>query len=104
MIVMPEKWPTSGSLGLAASWADPGRVSHRPIPTTMTPETTPRIGYRRSGGSSEANERLTTPSARTPIVCETVTVSPSPSAWRAFPRDPTRYAAMTVLPCPGETA
>src|SRR4051794_32264555 len=51
-----------------------------------------------------AADRLNKPSARTPIVCETVTVNPSPTAWRALPCEPTRYAAMTVLPCPGETA
>ena len=66
------------------------RTSHAPMAMTMAPETTPRIGYSRSGGMIEAAERLTTPSASTPSVCDTVTVRPSPSAWRAVPREPTR--------------
>ena len=53
---------------------------------------------------SSVAKRATSASASTPSVCDTVTVSPSAAAWRAEPREPTRYAAMTVLPCPGETA
>ena len=65
-------------------------TSHTPMATTIAPETTPRMGYSRSGGMSEAAERLTTPRASTPSVCDTVTVRPSPTACVAVPREPTR--------------
>ena len=38
------------------------------------------------------------------IVWRTVTVRPSMTACQGVPRLPTRYAATTVLPCPGESA
>ena len=41
---------------------------------------------------------------RMPTVCDTLTAAPSPMAWRAEPRVPTRYAAINVLPCPGVRA
>src|ERR1700677_285211 len=44
------------------------------------------------------------PRAKTPAVCEAVTMSPSRKAWRAVPREPTRYAATIVLPWPGSSA
>src|SRR5438270_8272529 len=46
------------------------------------------------------------PSARqsTPAVCVAATVRPSRMASRTEPRLPTRYAAITVLPCPGDSA
>ena len=43
-------------------------------------------------------------STRIPTVCDTLTDSPRPSACSGRPRVPTRYAAISVLPCPGVRA
>ena len=44
------------------------------------------------------------PNRNTPAVCAAVTTIPSNTACLAVPREPTRYAATTVLPCPGSRA
>src|SRR2546422_5085098 len=44
------------------------------------------------------------PRRYTPAVCDAVTMRPRISACRAVPREPTRYAATTVLPWPGSRA
>src|SRR5918911_1399219 len=47
---------------------------------------------------------VTSPSAKTPIVCVTVTIAPRVAASRGVPRRPIRYAVTIVLPWPGESA
>ena len=47
---------------------------------------------------------VTKPSAKTPIVCVTVTIPPSSSASRGRPRVPTRYAVTIAFPWPGVSA
>src|SRR6478672_7682717 len=47
---------------------------------------------------------VTSPSAKTPIVCVIVTVPPSRNACRAVPFEPTRYAVMIDFPWPGLSA
>ena len=37
-------------------------------------------------------------------MCEIATDKPNPTAWIGVPRDPTRYAAINVLPWPGVSA
>ena len=44
------------------------------------------------------------PSAKTLMVCVNVTIAPRNTACLNVPRDPTRYAATMVLPCPGVNA
>ena len=49
--------------------------------------------------------RRSAPPGRGCRACATrVTDSPSPAAWSGVPRVPTRYAAISVLPCPGVRA
>ena len=47
---------------------------------------------------------VTMPSKKTEPVCVSVTMVPRAMAWYEVPREPTRYAATTVLPCPGVNA
>ena len=55
-------------------------------------------GYRSSGRIHADSPSVTSPSAKTPAVCVTVTVSPSTTASEAVPRVPTRYAATMPFP------
>ena len=55
-----------------------------------SPEARFSHGYRSSGRTYCDSASVTRPRAKTPIVCVTVTVAPSATAWRAVPRVPTR--------------
>ena len=67
------------------------------------PDSTSVTGTTVSGAASVPSVS-SAPSSSTDAVCVNVTTAPSCSAWRRVPRWPTRYAAMTVLPCPGASA
>ena len=62
------------------------------------------MGNRRSGKKKRDANSVAKPSANTPSVCVTVTVSPRKTACRSVAREPMRYAPTTVLPWPGENA
>ena len=59
---------------------------------------------RRPARARPAPRRRAPPGRGSRRVCDTLTDSPSPTAWSGVPRVPTRYAAISVLPCPGVRA
>ena len=61
-------------------------------------------GYTRSTGVDRFTWYSTDASASTLAVCMAETMTPRSTASTGRPRVPTRYAAMTVLPCPGASA
>ena len=64
--------------------------SHAPIATTSSPDTTGAIRLNASGGSTPRKPMTIAARTRIPSVCETVTLSPSATAWIGVPRVPTR--------------
>ena len=74
-----------------------------PSTTNVTPLARPSHGYTLSG-ANVCDAVSTSPSTSTPTVCVAATVTPMSSPSRTVPRSPTRYAAITVLPCPGANA
>ena len=75
-----------------------------PITTIEIAATTGAARTTRSGASTPCAPSTSAASTRIPTVCDTLTDSPSPTAWSGRPRVPTRYAAISVLPCPGVRA
>ncbi len=74
------------------------------MPTIASAATIGADRTTRSGGRADSAARTTAASPRIPIVCDTDTAAPRPSAWRGVPRVPTRYAAISVFPWPGVRA
>ena len=61
-------------------------------------------GYTRSAGKDRARISNTMPSDSTDAVCISATEAPTATACPTLAPDPTRYAAVIVLPCPGPRA
>ena len=62
------------------------------------------MGYSRSSCTDLLTWKSRTPRRSTLPVCMSDTIDPRSTASLARPRVPTRYAAITVLPCPGARA
>jgi hypothetical protein len=77
---------------------------YRPTATIDNPDRTPRPSTTFSGIMKRNRNKVATPSAKTLIVCVNVTMAPKTAACYTVARDPTRYAATIVLPCPGVKA
>src|ERR1700680_3853719 len=69
-----------------------------------SPEITPSHCVTFSGITRRKKNKVARPSANTLIVWVSVTIAPRKAACLRVPRDPTRYAATMVLPCPGVSA
>jgi hypothetical protein len=69
-----------------------------------TPEISDNHGYTLSGANTFCAHSVTRHRPMTDAVCINEIATPTAIAWRARPAVPTRYAAITVLPCPGPSA
>jgi len=72
--------------------------------TIDNPEIAPNTCVTFSGTTYWNKNSVAIPSRNTLMVCVNVTIAPRKAACLSVPRDPTKYAATMVLPCPGVRA
>ena len=77
---------------------------YTPTATIESPEIAPRPSAIRSGTTKRNKNKVARPNAKTLIVWVKVTMAPKKAACFKLARDPTKYAATIVLPCPGVKA